>query len=212
MSGLIGKVFGSSGSAKTDRTNQLKSFTDLNNVFNQGMDTSTHEMQHSDVNTDYAINSLGLSADYFKKILSGNRADTLAAVQPVTTAATNQSDAEKRQLEASGTARGGGTAGVNQQIEDKNRATTDTAIAAAKPGAAAGLSDVAGKVAGVGMSQLQAALSALGISESSAGNLGKLSGDAREADLQRQSEIGASIGKLALSSFGLLFGSDGKSS
>lgn len=201
MSGLFG---GSKGSAKTDRTSQLASFSDLTNVFNQGIATSGAEQKRGDTNIDNALQQLGLSSDYYKKLLSGDRTQIAGAVAPTTNAIAAQTDAEKQQLDASGTSRGGGTAGASQQIEDKKRAATDSVIAGVQPGAAAANAQVAGEVAGIGKSQLQMALSALGISGSAAGNLGQLAGDAFKYDTQRQSDIGSSIANLAITALGFI--------
>lgn len=199
MSGL----FGSHGSVKTDRTNQLQSFSDLQNVFNFALPTAQAEQKKGDATLDSALSSLGLSSDYFKKILSGNRAEVAQAVSPTTNAITARSDAEKRNLSASGTARGGGVAGENQQVQDKTNAAVDTTIAQARPDAAKANADIASKVAGIGDSRLSAALNALGIGSSAAGTLGKLATDAKSDDLQSQQDTGQAIGEIAMAFLGL---------
>lgn len=205
MSGFFKGLFGGhSGSEKTDRTNQLAAFSDLNNIFNQGLATSTSEQKRGDTNIDAALSQLGLSSDYYKKLLSGDRTKITGAVQPTTNAIASQADAEKQQLESTATSRGGGNAGVAQQIEDKKRAATDATIAGVQPGAAAANADIASRVADIGKSQLAQALAALGISEGSASALGSLSGDARKTDLQNQKDIGGSIANLAITALGFL--------
>jgi len=199
MSGL----FGSSGSVKTDRTNQLASFSDLSNVFNFALPTAQAEQKKGDATLDSALSSLGLSSDYFQKILSGNRAEVAQAVSPTTNAITARSDAEKRQATTSGTARGGGVAGENQQVQDKTNAAVDTTIAQARPDAAKANADIASKVAGIGDSRIQAALNALGIGTNAAGTLGSLATGAKKDDLASQQQTGEAIGEIAMMFLGL---------
>lgn len=199
MSGL----FGSHGSVKTDRNAQLQSFSDLSNVFNFALPTAQAEQKKGDATLDSALSSLGLSSDYFQKILSGNRADVTQAVAPTTNAITERSDAEKRQQAASGTARGGGVAGENQQIQDKTNAAVDKTIAEARPDAAKANADIASRIAGIGGERLSAALSALGIGTTAAGDLGKIATDAKSDDAATQADIGKSIGDIAMMFLGL---------
>lgn len=199
MSGL----FGSHGSVKTDRTNQLQSFSDLQNVFNFALPTAQGEQKKGDANLDTALSSLGLSSDYFQKILSGNRTDVAQAVAPTTNAITERSDAEKRQAATLGTARGGGVAGENQQVQDKTNAAVDTTIAQARPDAAKANADIAGKVASIGNSRLQAALSALGIGSGAAGTLGEIATGAKRDDNANQQQTGQAIGELVGAFLGL---------
>lgn len=199
MSGL----FGSHGSVKTDRNAQLASFSDLSNVFNFALPTAQAEQKAGDATLDSALSSLGLSSDYFKKILSGNRADVAQAVAPTTNAITERSDAEKRNAVASGTARGGGVAGENQQIQDKTNAAVDKTIAEARPDAARSNADIASKVAGIGSERLSAALSALGIGTNAASSLGQIATGAKRDDNASQQQLGQSIGEIALAFLGL---------
>lgn len=199
MSGL----FGSHGSVKTDRTNQLQSFSDLSNIFNFALPTAQAEQKKGDATLDSALSSLGLSSDYFQKILSGNRAEVAQAVSPTTNAITARSDAEKRQSAASGTARGGGVAGENQQVQDKTNAAVDTTIAQARPDAAKANADIASKEASIGESRLQAALNALGIGTHAAGTLGELATGSKRDDLKSQQDTGQAIGELVGAFLGL---------
>jgi hypothetical protein len=199
MSGL----FGSHGSVKTDRTSQLQSFSDLNNVFNFALPTAQGEQKKGDANLDSALSSLGLSSDYFQKILSGNRTDVAQAVAPTTNAITERSDAEKRQAASLGTARGGGAAGENQQVQDKTNAAVDTTIAQARPDAAKANADIASKIAGVGGERLSAALSALGIGTNAAGTLGQIATGAKKDDNASQQATGQAIGEIAMMFLGL---------
>ncbi len=199
MSGL----FGSHGSVKTDRTSQLQSFSDLGNIFNFALPTAQAEQKKGDATLDSALSSLGLSSDYFKKILSGNRTDVAQAVAPTTNAITERSDAEKKQQATMGTSRGGGVAGENQQVQDKTNAAVDTTIAQARPDAAKANADIASKIAGIGGERLSAALSALGIGTNAAGTLGSIATNAKKDDNATQAAIGQSIGDIAMMFLGL---------
>lgn len=132
MGGFLG-IGGSS--AKTDRSMELGGFTNLNNVFNYAMPTAQASLSRGS-------SDLSTAGDYFKNLLSGNRPATQQAVAPEANAVRASADAQKRQLATSGTARGGGTAGTNQQVNDNTNATVDNAIFAARPGAAKGLTQI----------------------------------------------------------------------
>src|SRR5271163_1359224 len=124
---------------KTDRSNELQGFGDLSSVFNFGMPT--------------AQSALGGANNYFQKLLTGNRATMEQAEAPEINAVNTGSDAAKRQLAASGTARGGGVAATNQQRDTATRATADNLLMQARPAAA-------GAEAGIGESALGTSLGA----------------------------------------------------
>src|ERR1700690_2759367 len=96
----IGNLFGGSA-AKTDRKEQLQGYGDLNNLFNFGFSSGK-------ASTGAASDLLGQAGGYYSKLLSGDRATTMQAVAPTVNAATAQTDATKRAISGSGTARGGG--------------------------------------------------------------------------------------------------------
>jgi hypothetical protein len=108
--------------AKTDRKYEVSGLGGLQNIFNFG--------------TSVAKSTLGGAADYWTKLLSGNRPAMSQAVAPETNAAMSTADAQKRQLATSGTARGGGTAATSQTMNDKVRAMIDNLLFGARPEAA----------------------------------------------------------------------------
>jgi hypothetical protein len=107
---------------KTDRSNELTGFGDLSSVFNFGMPTAT--------------SALGGANNYYQKLLTGNRATMEQAEAPEINAVQAGSDAQKRQLAASGTARGGGVAAANQTRGTTTEAAIDNALMQARPAAA----------------------------------------------------------------------------
>lgn len=131
-------------SAKTDRGNQLAGQQNLSNVFNYALPTGT--AQESQGSQD-----LSTSSNYWKSILSGNRANVTQAVAPETNAVRSASDASARQQAAEGTARGGGTNATNQQRQTTAQSKVDDAIFAARPKAA----EEEQKVAGTELSNAQ---------------------------------------------------------
>jgi hypothetical protein len=94
----------------------------LNNVFNFAMPT--------------AQQSLGASSNYFNKLLTGSRATMEQAEAPEINAVQAGSDAQKRQLAANTTARGGGVAATNQQRDTSTQAAVDNLLMQARPQAA----------------------------------------------------------------------------
>ena len=134
MSGLIsgiGSLFGNIGgsSAKRDRSEQLDAYTDLRNVFNFSMPQAKAE-------TAAGASDTGAASSYWKKLLSGDRPTAMQAIAPEASAATSANDAAKRQLSASGTARGGGATAVNQQRDQDVMGKVDQLLFGARGGAA----------------------------------------------------------------------------
>ena len=133
---FISNLFG--GHAKnTDRKEELSGFGDLNNVFNFGINQSR--------NANAAGNDLlGQAGAYDTRLLSGNRNTVNQAIAPVANEATDQTDAEKRQIAASGTARGGGVNATNQNLDANKQAIIDNAANSAIANAAKGATEVGG--------------------------------------------------------------------
>lgn len=101
--------------------------------------------------------TLDRTQKYFETLLGGDREALMKAVSPEVNAVRSGADAAKKEQAAKGTARTGGTAEVNQQIEDEVRKQIDALIGKAQQSAA-------GELKGVGDSELNAMMSALGIS------------------------------------------------
>jgi hypothetical protein len=111
-------------SAKTDRSQTLQGYGDLSNVFNFGISS--------------AKQGIGAAQNYFGKLLSGNRTVAEQAIAPETNQMNAASDAQKRQLSTSGTARGGGTAPANQTRQTDVMGQIDNLLFGAQQGAAKG--------------------------------------------------------------------------
>jgi len=123
----------------------------------------------------------GAAQNYFSNIVSGSRAGIMQAAAPEIASTLSASDASKRQLATSGTARGGGVASTNQQRNDATRSTVDNSILAARPAAAQALVNLGG-------SEVAGGSGLLGITGSTAGNL------ASEASGTRQQDISSNEG------------------
>jgi hypothetical protein len=178
MAGLISGVsqaFGHLGgsSAKTDRSNQLTAFSDLKNVFNWALPFGQQQARTGQATTAAGVQDLGEAGGYFGKLASGDRPTALQAVAPQTNAALAQSDAEKRQLAASGTARGGGTAGFNQQRDTNLMAQIDNMLFGARTAGAQGLAGVGQAESGVGLGETGQGIQAGHLASGTAGELGQ---------------------------------------
>jgi hypothetical protein len=191
LAGDIGNVFGGSG-AKTDRKQQLAGFGDLSNLFNFGMNTGKNS-------TGAASDLLGQAGGYYSKLLGGDRAATLSAVAPTVNAATQQTDAAKRQIAGSGTARGGGVNATTQTLEDSKRASIDAAVNDAKSKAATGAT-------AVGSTLASQAGNLLGLGGQAAGDLTKLAGDSRTTSDALHQQKAQSTGNLASDALDVIFG------
>jgi len=196
IAGDLGNIVGGSA-AKTDRKNELAGFGDLSNLFNFGMSSGKSE-------TNQSQGLLGQAGQYYSSLLSGNRQATLSAVAPTVTAANAQTDAAKRGIAASGTARGGGSNATTLTLDDQKRSTIDNAISGAKAGAAGGATSVGGTMA-------SQASNLLGMGANAATNLTSIASGSREEsnDLHQQSvDAASSLTNYALDA---LFGGNGAS-
>jgi hypothetical protein len=185
MGGIISSIGGLVGgsAAKTDRKQQLAGFGDLSNLFNFGMNSGANE-------TSQSQGLLGQAGGYYSKLLSGDRSATLSAVAPTVSAANAQTDAAKRGISSSGTARGGGVNATTQTLEDQKRATIDNAVNAAKAGAAGGATQVGGTMA-------SQASNLLGMGESAASNLTADAGNSRYESNQLRNQAIGNVGSAA---------------
>lgn len=161
MGGFLG-IGGSS--AKTDRGRQLGGFNAEWNVFNSGFPFSQGQIDKSQSTTAQGNQTLADPLSYWKNILSGDRTAVSAATAPANNAVTDQADAMRRELAATGTARGGGTAGAQQQIQTRQRGKLADNVFAAQPAAAQGVTDIAKTQLNQGQQQMVQGLQALGLS------------------------------------------------
>jgi hypothetical protein len=133
-----------------------------------------------------AESAIGGAQSYYQNLLSGSRPAIMQAEAPEINATLNQSDAAKRQLAARGTARGGGTAGTNQQVGTSTQAQIDNALFGARPGAA-------GALGSLGTSEL-------GTAETATGNLASTAlssrGQSAQLNRQMQQQVGSVIGSV----------------
>jgi hypothetical protein len=192
MGGLLSGIFNAGGiggsSAKTDRGNFLTGIHDLNNIFNYGLPFGQQTAAKGQAGVATGTSDLGTAADYLKKLTSGSRADTAQAIAPEVASVTSANDAAKRQLATSGTARGGGVAGVNQQRDAAAQAKIDEALFGVRPQAAGELAKVGGEEGQLGLGETSEGLKAAGLATDAASNLANLSMKSRvdSNDIHRQ--------------------------
>jgi hypothetical protein len=158
---------------------QNQSIGNLSNLFNFGMS------QASSLTSSGAADT-GAASGYFKSLVSGNRNAVQAAIAPQANEVRSAADAQKRQASAMGTARGGGTAGTNQQTDTNTQATIDNAMFGARSGAA-------GQLAQIGAGETGAGLSAAGTAGSAASAEGTISTDARQQAANEQANAIKSV-------------------
>jgi hypothetical protein len=176
VSGFLSGFLGIGG---VNSKQQNASIGNLQNLFNFGLNTGQ-------AGTSAGGANLGTAGSYYSNMLSGSRPAVLQAMAPETNTIQARADAQRRQLAATGTARGGGTAGTNQQQQTDVNAAIDNALFAARPAAAKGLTDVGG-------TQLNAANQALGIAGGAAGDAGKIATGARSQAGQGWQDIFSDI-------------------
>lgn len=177
-------------SAKTDRSNFLHGIQDIQNVFNYALPTAQAGQAEG-------AGNLRTAGDYYKNILSGNRTAALQAIAPETASVRRASDASKRQLATSGTARGGGVAATNQQRETDTMSEINNALFGARPAAAKGLTQVAG-------AQLSAAFQALGLSAEEANTFTEESRLSRPESFKENQDIVGKVTQAIVNALGAL--------
>jgi hypothetical protein len=144
-------------SVGTDRSNELAAWGNLKNIANTtagaGGDATAQALK------------------YFTSILSGSPTAVQSAVAPTTNAVAAQQAAQGRQIASQGTARTGGINAEQQQVGDKARAATQTAINSAAPNASAILAQLGPELTGQSIS--------------ASGTLGEQTEPARQYDQNR---------------------------
>jgi hypothetical protein len=179
MGGLLSALFSSGAiggsSAKTDRSNELTSYSDLKNIFSYGLPFGQQTAAQGQAGYKAGQGDLGTAAGYLKSLTSGGRAATAQAIAPEVASVTSANDAAKRQLATSGTARGGGVAGVNQQRDADAQAKIDEALFNVRPKAAGELAQVGQAEGSLGLGETREGLESTAIAADAATNLGKLS-------------------------------------
>jgi hypothetical protein len=171
-------------SAKTDRKETLKSYGELDSVYSTLSDLAPKLTAEGGTNTKRGLQDIDKASKYFSDIMSGDPSKVLAASAPEVNAVVGAGDAAKREQASMGTARGGGVAGENQKIADRNRAATGTIIAEKRGEGARGVAETGREEAGIGLSQTGLGLGAEESAGSVAGTSGSLSSSNRQVSQQ----------------------------
>jgi hypothetical protein len=108
-------------------------------------------------------------------------------------AAASANDASKRQLAASGTARGGGVAATNQTRDSDMMSKVDNLLFGARPAAAAGEAQVGGDIAKIGTAETSDALQALNISANAGQNITADATNSRALSAELNAQAVASV-------------------
>lgn len=193
MAGLfsgVAQAFGHLGgsSAKRDRSDYILGQERLGDVFNRSMGFGKDLYNAGRTATGQGLQDLGTSGNFFRRLTSGNRTATTQAMAPQINAAEQQGDALRRQEANLGTARGGGTAGTNQQMDTNRLAQIDNMLFGAQTGAAGELANVGRTEAGVGLGETGQGLQATGLAGNIAGTGAELAMKSRSLsdELHRQ--------------------------
>lgn len=183
----MGIFSGFKGAPGDEKKQETDTWHNLSNLFG-----STYT--HSEELGKKGIADQADAAGFFKGVLSGDR----TKMAPGTNAAVDSGDAAKREQGQMGTARGGGTAGNNQQIEAHTRQLISSLLGEAQTGAAGGLAAIGGQDIG-------AMMSALGIASGTETNLsGLLHTDVHEKDASAAKMWGSLIsGGMKLATAGI---------
>jgi hypothetical protein len=182
-----------SGGGGQAQAQQTQSWGDLNQLFGVA-ESQAGPLQATGMSLQQTgVGELDQAAQYWQNLLTGNRTAVAGAVAPVANAARASADTQKNELAAAGTGRTGGAVAGNQEIDDKTRAIIDSSIAGVAPKAAEGLTQVGGTTAGIGATDISAALQSLGIASGAAGTAGGQSTQENIAAQQAEAQLWSSI-------------------
>ena len=145
-----------SGAPKGEKKQESDTWQNLSNLFGSTYSSAVALGEKGADSTDSATS-------YEKGILSGDR----TKVAPAANAAADMADAQKRERAQMGTARGGGVAGENQQIETHTRDLISSLLGEQQ-------SNAADKLAAIGSNDTNSMMSALGIASGTESNLSSL--------------------------------------
>ena len=185
MSGIVSGIFNNVGgsSAKRDRSDYLNANQRLSNVFNNAFGFGQTMENAGRTAIGQGQQDLGTSGNYFRQLMA-NRGTAMRALAPQINAANEQGDAQRRQEAALGTARGGGTAGFNQDAAARRTAQINNMLFGAQTGAAGELGNIGRTEAGVGLGETGQGLGAESLASNTAAEQGGLALKSREASEQ----------------------------
>lgn len=145
-----------SGASKGEKKQESDTWQNLSNLFAHSFGEGAEQERKGNENQD-------LAGGYYKGILAGDR----TKLAPAVNAAVDTADAAKREQAQMGTARGGGVAGANQQIESHTRDLISSLLGEQQGGAA-------DKMAVLGEGEIGQSMNALGIASGTEGNLSNI--------------------------------------
>jgi hypothetical protein len=157
-------------SAKTDRSQTLQSYGDLDSVISQLSQTGK-------TTTSAGATDTGAASKYFSDIVSGDPAKVMAAAAPEVNAIKGQATQQKKQIANLGGNRTGGTNAVSQDVSTNARGQIADVIAKQRTGAA-------GEIGKIGAGETSAGIGATSNAGTTAANLGDLSASSRKTSQQ----------------------------
>jgi hypothetical protein len=157
-------------SSKTDRSQTLQSYGDLDSIISQLSKTGS-------TTTGAGASDTGAASKYFSDIVSGDPSKVMAAAAPEVKAITGQATQQKKQIANLGGSRTGGTNTVTQNIDTSARGQIADTIAKQRSGAA-------GELGKIGAGETSAGIGASSNAGTTATNLGDLSADSRKTSQQ----------------------------
>jgi hypothetical protein len=144
------------GAPSGEKKQESNTWNNLDNVFKSSFSSGVDLGEKGKENT-------GVASSLFQGIAKGDR----TALAPAVNAAVEGSDAAKREQGQMGTARGGGMAGENQQIQDHTRQLISSLLGEAQVGAA-------DKLAAIGSGETNSMMAAEGVASGTESNLSSL--------------------------------------
>ena len=172
-------LFGIGGSAaKTDRSQQLQSWGDLNQLFNQ-------QSQFGFGQEQAGAQGLGASSNYFSALMSGDPAKMSAALAPQISTIQGQASQNINTL-GQFTGRSGGTASAQVAAETEAGTAVQNLFDLLGPEAATELAAISGTQESLGQA-------AVGLGESAASTAGAQASNARQTDVPVQQAQQAAV-------------------
>ena len=175
---------GQSGSEKQDRATLTGAQSGLSNVFNFGLPAGEAGQKTGQA-------TLTTPQSYFQSLLNPTRTSTAINAAPAIGAAQNQKDALARQQATLGTSRTGGATAANAEAGATTASNIDQII---NQNLVTGQQTGAAGLESIGSTELQNALSLLGIGGNAASTLASSAASELQSDVAKENALGQAFG------------------
>lgn len=187
---FLGNALGAGPNKTEQQANNLLNFN--------AQDATRNSQQARDTGMNFLANfhnTLGAPANYFQRLLSGDKTLMSQAVAPTANAISSQYDAARRTVNQN-MPRGGFSSVLQAELPFQKAKATGDLFSILQPAAAQGLMGIAGMEGQVGGNLMNTGLGYFGEGTRAAGLLGQLAGGQQDRAFKAGSGIGGLLGQL----------------